>query len=217
MRELAFREFKRLHFWRIRCHNIETRDAHMALALMWYIRWFDERIFGASARAPIIVHDVITDYVAYYVSFKSGEESYFIYPHRMERKILHDLQILNDEVSVTRGAEPVSMRCRILAIAAHEVRHRLQASGVVLRRFSPSLEAVPRDPWLRDLWEFERVQYWLNIERGRRIWDDPRLITSSLSIEEFDARMVERIIAERYGAHITERELVNLVLTEAEA
>lgn len=217
MRELAFREFKRLQLWRIRCHTVGRRDAHMALALMWHISWFDRRVFGVSSTAPVIAHGVIADYVARYVALRSGAEYYFVYPHHMERRVLHDLRNWNDEVSATRATEPKSVQDRILAIAAHEVRHRLQGSGVGLRQFSPDLEAAPHDPWLRGLWEFERVQHWLHVQRGRRVWNDPHLIASSASNEEFDARMIERIILERSSVCATERELVNLVFTEAEA
>ncbi|MCC6934322.1 MAG: hypothetical protein IT406_01320 [Candidatus Yanofskybacteria bacterium] len=224
MESRSFREVKRELAPKLVHEGVPRVDALFALTLTEYIRWFDVQIFGAKDYAPIIIQHEPEDFLAECHQLTDGTYRYIVHAYAIVRRVRRDVRKTQFFISratgnlqiVPAGVAHPRIREFLIAVAAHEVRHRLQMVGVLPRMFSPSLESAPSGGLIRFLWQIERVRHAISIHNAIAEGLHPRAIASAASAGEFDARLVEQVVMHRICACETEEDLVDLVLTEPE-
>lgn len=222
MKSLSFRELRRELVPKLRREGVSERDAKMATTLVSLIRWFDARIFGPHDIAPVLLSRQRLNLLAAYQCLPDGSASrYVVFTHNITQSVVRDARASQFFICRTSGElrifpSSASVPEYLIAIAAHEVRHRLQQSGVIRKMFSRIEQSGASDRLLRLLWNTGKARHQNRIKRLFDAGRDARLIANETSKEEFDARLVEQMVMHRYHACETDDELVNLVLIEPE-
>ena len=133
----------------------------------------------------------------------------FIQPRKGEKERSYQIEVKNlagimeKEVNMinplfTRGGQLQDVRRYLpdLAIAAHEVRHRVQHDRKV-RRFSPESAKLVKNKILQSIIKFQEMVFKEDEKIYRRDKKPERFIKDRLGPKEFDAKVIERLISNR--------------------
>ncbi len=201
---LTFREFKRGHLRVLAREGIGRADASDAIFLAWALRHLDETVFPDHPLPIVFAVGQKPEARGAIASYNSTVGHYAIYAsnmHRLLQRHWHCQRIVCDKDAwplVDGLAYLPTMLQLFTCIAAHEVRHRLQESRAgQLRLFTPA-QLPSGHPVVAFLWEMRSrayAQYCVDVQAQK--YSAP-ITATLLSIAEFDAQIVERVVMHQF-------------------
>jgi hypothetical protein len=197
--ESIFREYRRLYLHRLKIAGVRRADAKIATMLATYIITLDQKVFGQNA--PPVHYVTGTDTgvsVAYRQQDDKDSECYLVFASGLRRELDFSRRRMplfvvtpQERAAIDRGHPPVPQWFQVFtAIAAHEVRHRMQFQHPELRQFVPG-SSISRKSVIGTAWRI-CAQNWPR--RCRAVVNSSlpdNVKTSQVLNEEFDAWVVE--------------------------
>lgn len=173
--------------------GVSPADAGISALAGWHLQAIDQACFpDVALRAPVnfCVQRPGEDPGRYrFASFASSPECYLMYPMQMVDKLKLRCNAAAQEANASREATRA-----IVSLAAHEVRHRVQHRLRYVRLYETGFP--PRDPFARASFESAITAF---------DGDSPD------AVREFDARVVEELVYDRF-AELRSPEMVSAIV-----
>lgn len=110
---------------------------------------------------------------------------------------------------------PVSMRNKIIAIAAHEVRHRMQYRFPHLRQFNAWTRHRAPDAFFRVITKYVYLLHVAERRICRKEGESERCIRSKTNPLEFDAKVIETAFIHRLDKLEDPADMIELMYAQA--